>query len=117
MAVWHSGGHTVSLYTKYLWSLISPTCQIKKIDLNKSLATEFVLDKEENCIICPFSALDGLGDTVAESIVMARNDQPFSSVEDLIKRTKITKQHIEKLKELHVLDDLSQTNQMSLFDL
>ncbi|GAA5414708.1 PolC-type DNA polymerase III [Ureaplasma ceti] len=89
---------------------------LKMIDLEKSEIDTFVIDKEEKAIYCPFSSLDGLGLSVAESIVQARKEAPFTSIEDLTKRTKITKTHIQTLKDYKVLDSLSESNQMSLFD-
>lgn len=90
--------------------------RIKMIDLNRSDAKNFCIDHDAKEIICPFSALDGLGEQVAESIVAARNEMPFSSKEDLMKRTKLTKQHLETMTRLGILDHLSDTNQISLFD-
>ena len=87
--------------------------KMKNIDINKSKAREFVA--EGNTILPPFTSLDGLGKEAAESIVAARNEKPFSSISDLQKRTKLTSTLIEKLKELHVLDNLDQDDQLRLF--
>lgn len=86
---------------------------IKNIDLNKSLANEFVV--EGDYLIAPFSTIDGLGDSVANSIVEARNNKPFISKEDLQNRTKITTTHFKILSELGVVDHLDDDDQMTLF--
>ena len=90
--------------------------KFKMIDVEKSDSENFVIDYEDKAIICPFASLDGLGDQVAQSIIEARTEESFKSREDFIKRTKVTKQHIDSLTNLGVLDTLSESNQISLFD-
>ncbi len=85
------------------------------INLEKSEATRFVVDRETNTIIPAFNSIDGLGEAVAISIVEARNERMFISKEDLINRTKLSKAHIESLENLGVLANLDENNQMSLF--
>ncbi|MCQ3907327.1 MAG: hypothetical protein MJ219_00775 [Mycoplasmoidaceae bacterium] len=87
--------------------------KMKNIDINKSQATTFVA--EGNSILPPFTSLDGLGKEVAESIVSARKERPFSSISDLQKRTKLSTTLIGKLQDLHVLDSLDQDDQLRLF--
>lgn len=85
------------------------------IDLEKSDAKHFKITEDNKGLIIPFTALDGLGENVAEAIVKARNDSPFISQEDLQKRGKCPSSAIEKLKSLGCLDNLSESNQLSLF--
>ena len=59
----------------------------KMVDINNSLATEFRIIEEENALLCPFIAIDGLGAAVAEGIVEERNKKPFSSISDVLNRT------------------------------
>ena len=87
----------------------------ENIDLYRSEATRFVVDKEKGKVIPSFSAIDGLGANAALSIIEARKDGPFLSKEDLVERTKLNSQNMAALEELHVLDDLQDTNQMDLF--
>ncbi len=89
--------------------------KIESLNLSKSLANDWVVNKENNSIIPPFSAIDGLGDSVAKSIIQARNVKSFSSIEDLKTRTNINKTTLSKFKELGVLDDMEETNQLTLF--
>ena len=86
------------------------------IDLNRSEATRFVVDKERQALIPPFSTIDGLGGHNAESVIEERKKRPFSSVEDLLTRTHLTGTNVGDLKRLGVLKDLPESDQMSLFD-
>ena len=88
---------------------------LKMVDINKSHATEFIIEKD-NTLIAPFRAIDGLGTNVAKSIVAAREESPFLSKEDLQTRGKVSKSLIEYMTENHVLDGLPDQNQLSLFD-
>ena len=63
----------------------------------------------------PFNAIEGLGDTVAQNIVRERENQPFISIEDVQKRGKVSQTLIEKMKEMGILKDLPDSNQLSLF--
>ena len=85
------------------------------IDIEKSDGKNFVLDDDEKTLICPFRALDGLGSEVAKSVIEARNDRPFMSVEDLQSRGKLTTAVIDKLRSLKALENLPETSQLSLF--
>lgn len=89
----------------------------KQIDLENSLATEFRITEDKRGLIIPFSALDGLGESVAKSIVEARNVRPFISKEDLLNRTSLSKTLVERLEELGCLGNLKETNQISIFDI
>ena len=98
------------------YEMVSRGYKMTNIDLNRSLATEFRVDPEnQRQIIPPFKILDGLGDNVAESIVNAREEQEFLSKEDLLDRTLLSQTLIKKLDALGVLKTLDETNQMTLF--
>jgi DNA polymerase-3 subunit alpha (Gram-positive type) len=90
--------------------------KILNVDLYKSAATSFTIDYEHNAIIAPFNVIDGLGDNAAQSVIEARKNGEFISLEDLTNRTKLNSQNIEKLKDLGVLDNIPETNQINLFD-
>ncbi len=85
------------------------------IDLYVSHGTKFV--EENGAIRPPLNTIAGVSDAVAEAICKAREEGPFLSVEDLKKRAKIGNSIVDKLKEYHVLKDIPDTNQVSLFDL
>ncbi len=85
------------------------------IDLYRSEATTFVIDEERKALIPPFAAVDNLGENAAISVVEARKDGEFLSKEDLVSRTRLNSQNMASLEELHVLDNLQETNQIDLF--
>ncbi|MBQ7319292.1 MAG: PolC-type DNA polymerase III [Clostridia bacterium] len=84
------------------------------IDINKSEAHCY-RPEGDRAIRLPFSSLPGLGDTAAENIEKARTEEPFFSVEDLQIRAKLTKAVIEILRRNNVLDNIDETDQMTLF--
>ena len=88
--------------------------KIGNLDLYKSDAKNFLIDKKTGVLIPPFIVIDGLGLNAALSVVEARK-QPFYSQEDLLARTKLTSTNVENLRKLHVLDDLPENDQISLF--
>ena len=83
------------------------------VDLLRSDATAFL--PENGKIRMPFSSLPGLGETVAQKIIVARESHEIYSVEDLKEHTGISKATVEILRQNHVLDGLSETNQFSMF--
>ena len=86
------------------------------IDLNKSDASQFVVDPDDvKKIIPPFTAIDGLGEAVAETVVNSRNEHDFLSKEDVIKRTKLNNTHIKILTQMNVFKDIQEENQLTLF--
>lgn len=93
--------------------LIGRGFYIANIDLNKSHATEFIV--EDDHLIPPFSTIDGLGSAVANSIIEARNIKPFTSKEDLKSRTKITNTHFKIMDELKIISHLEDDDQLTLF--
>ncbi len=86
------------------------------INLQKSDAVKFIKsDTEENTLIPPFRAIDGLGDTVGKTIVQEREVKEFLSMEDLQKRGKVSTTLIDKMRSMKILDSLPESNQLSLF--
>ena len=90
--------------------------KFENIDLYKSHATDFILDKENGALIPPFIVIDGLGEAAAQSVVEARKDGEFTSKEDLLRRTKLNGTNVDDLDALGVLKGLGDTDQMSLFE-
>lgn len=87
--------------------------QFKMVDLQKSDASNWLIDG--NSLIAPFRAVPGLGLNVAKQIVAAREEKPFLSKEDLAERGKVSQTLVDFLTTNHVLDDLPDENQLSLF--
>ena len=88
--------------------------EFKMVDIYKSDAKDFII--EGNSLLAPFRAINGLGENVAKQIVIAREEQPFLSKEDLATRGKVSKTIIEYMDENGVLEGLPDENQLSLFD-
>lgn len=86
-----------------------------RFDLNKSEAKEFVIDDEQKGLILPFSIIEGLGEKEALSIIEERQKKKFSTKQDLKKRTRLKKKSLEQLEYFNVLNDLEESNQISLF--
>ncbi len=87
------------------------------IDIERSLATEFLVDHEQKGLIAPFAIIDGLGENAAQSVVEARKSgKRFLSKEDLLNRTKLNGSNIDELDKIGALKGLGETNQMSLFE-
>ncbi len=86
---------------------------LKKVDLYKSSATEFIVDGDS--LLPPFNAVDGLGTNAALNIVKAREEGEFLSKEDLRERSKISKTVLEYLDNHGCLEGMEEKNQLSLF--
>ena len=84
------------------------------VNLQESPATVWGV-ADETSIYPPFSAIDGLGDTVAKNIVDEREKSPFLSIENCQKRAKISGTLIEKMKAMGIFDGMEESNQISLF--
>ena len=95
------------------YELYARGLNFKKVDLYISEATKFTI--EEDGIRPPISALQGVGDNAAKSIVEARKQGEFISKEDLRIRSKVSKTVIETLSNHGCLEGMSETNQLSLF--
>ena len=85
-----------------------------QISLDKSDSKNFIVS-EDGHLIPPFRTIDGLGETVSRAIVEERNKKPFLSIEDLQNRAKISTTLIDKLRDMHILDGLPESSQLSLF--
>jgi DNA polymerase-3 subunit alpha (Gram-positive type) len=85
----------------------------KNISLTKSEARKFIID--DKSLIPPFTALDGLGEQAAQSIVDARKISPFVSKADLLTRSKISKTTMAVFNEMGITTSLDEDNQLTLF--
>ncbi len=87
------------------------------IDLYKSHYNEYKI--ENGKLRLPFSALDGIGLSAAESLYRAANDnggKQFVSKEDLTLRANVSSAVIAALDACGALKGLPESNQISLFD-
>ncbi len=87
----------------------------KNISLEESKAKTFVINEEDKCLVLPFMAVEGLGDSVAYKIEEEREVKPFYCIEDFASRGKVNQTTIGKLRDLGVFDGLPESAQMSLF--
>ena len=85
------------------------------IDLYKSHATNFLIEKDG--IRPPLNSIAGMGTVAAEGICKAAQEEPFNSIEDLKKRSKVGNATIDLLKKFDCLNGLPESDQMSFFDL
>lgn len=96
------------------YEMYARNIKILPVDIYKSDASQFkVID--DNTILPPMIALQGVGENAAIHIQQERENGEFISKEDLRKRTKISKTVIETLTIHGSLDNMSDKNQLSLF--
>lgn len=89
--------------------------KVLPVSLEESLATRFVIREEENALLPPLIAIDGLGASQAEDIVKGREEKPYSSLEDMKKRGRVGDAMIEKFKCLRIVGQLPELDQIVLF--
>lgn len=89
---------------------------IENVNLYESLSTRFKQSPTNpKAVIPPFVVVDSLGESVADTIIEARESADFLSKEDLMQRTKISKTLLQKFEEMGIVSQLNDTNQLSLF--
>jgi DNA polymerase-3 subunit alpha (Gram-positive type) len=83
------------------------------VDILKS--HPYVFRIENGALRIPLNKVPGLGEKVAVTIEKAREEKPFTSIEDLKKRTSVSNTVLELLKQCNALGNLSETSQYTLF--
>ena len=84
------------------------------IDIYKSHATRFTI--EDGKLRPPFVSISGLGESAAWDIMEGRKNQNFLSVEEFsLACPKVSKTHIQMLKDAGAFGSLPESNQVSLF--
>lgn len=89
--------------------------KFENVDLYKSDSDRFIIG--DNGILPPLKGLDGVGENAARKIVEERAVSKFISIEDLVKRGKVSRTVIEALSNHGCLEDLPESNQISLFNI
>ncbi|MCR5355149.1 MAG: PolC-type DNA polymerase III [Lachnospiraceae bacterium] len=84
------------------------------MDLYKSDARYFKI--VDGKLLPPFNSIDGMGDSAAETLAIAASQGKFLSKDDLKDRGKVSKTTIDLMSKLGILDGMSESNQLSLFD-
>lgn len=83
-------------------------------DIYKSKASEFTI--EDGKIRIPLRAIPGIGENCAKNIEEESKKSKYLSVEDFSKRTKAGNSVISILQKNSMLENLDETNQISLFN-
>jgi len=84
------------------------------ISIYDSHATKFII--KDGKLLPPFVAVGGLGETAAWDLMNGREGKTFISVEEVAAACpKVSKTHLQMLKEAGAFGDLPDTNQVSLF--
>ena len=84
------------------------------IDIYRSDATHFVVS--ENGLIPPFVSVRGLGESAAQATVEQRKGKHFVSIEEFsMCCNKLSKSHLDALKDLGAFAGMPDTSQISLF--
>ena len=82
------------------------------LDIDRSHSKKFIVDHDTNSLIPPFICIDGLGESVGDSIMEARKNGPFLSKEEILKRTQLSTTCFKVLEQLGVFKDLNEENQL-----
>ena len=84
------------------------------IDIYESHATKFLI--RDGKILPPFVSISGLGESAAWDIMAGREGKEFLSIEEFsVACPKVSKTHIQMLKDAGAFGSLPDTNQVSLF--
>ena len=89
--------------------------RVLPVDLYRSHPADFLVVGEKE-ILPPLSALPGLGLAAAENLAKAREEGPFISQEDMLRR-KVSRSVIDLMELAGALGDMPETSQVSLFEL
>ena len=85
------------------------------ISLYDSHAIKFII--KDNKILPPFVSISGLGENAAWNLMEGREGKSFLSIEEVSAACpKVSKTHIQMLKEAGAFGDLPDTSQVNLFD-
>ena len=84
------------------------------IDLYESHATKFLI--KDGKLLPPFVSISGLGESAAWDLMEGREGKTFLSIEEVAAACpKVSKTHIQMLKDAGAFGDMPDTSQVSLF--
>ncbi len=83
------------------------------MDLYKSHSDKFL--EEDGKIRPPLNSLPGVGTAAAKSIAKAREKGEFIAIDDMVKKSGITKAVVEALQSVGCLDGMTETAQLTFF--
>ena len=90
----------------------------RSLDIYQSQAINFTVDEENGALRPPFVSVAGLGETAALSLQEQCAGKEFISIEEISAACpKVSKTHIELLKEAGAFGNLPETSQIDLFSM
>ena len=95
--------------------MVSRGMKFKQMNINDSEAINFKVLEDKKTLLIPFGALDSLGASIANSIVDARKEHPFTSKKDVLRRTKLNATQFERMNGMGVFEGLPEDDQIGLF--
>ena len=88
---------------------------IKFLPIDINLSRGLIFDVvDDTSLRMPFVAVDGLGEAAAMSIETARLEKPFTSIEDVMERTKLSKTLCDYFKKIGAFGDLPEKEEAQL---
>lgn len=117
---WEQKGNSLSTKEKGQQTIVEMALEMNlrgfhfhKIDIYQSDAERFLIFN--GGLLPPIGSLQGVGNSAAHSIAQARQEKPFSSIEDLRVRGRVSKTVVEMLEKHGCLEGLPPTDQLLLF--
>ncbi len=86
------------------------------MDIYRAKAREFLIIDDKH-LMAAIDTIEGMGDKAAEGVEDAAKDGPFLSRDDFRDRTGVSKPVAALMGELGLLEQMPESNQLSLFDL
>ena len=99
---------------KIVQEMYARGCSFMPLDIYTAHSRNFQIVGDR--IMPSLNSIEGLGEKAADQVMEAAKDGPFLSKDDFRTRTKVSKTVIDLMDSLHLLGDLPETNQISLFD-
>jgi DNA polymerase-3 subunit alpha (Gram-positive type) len=87
--------------------------EFETITLGKSHYNDFII--ADNKLVLPYKVIEGAGEKVTKKIYEQSKIAPFTSIEDLKKRTSASIAVLDELFELKALEGLQKTDQFAFF--
>lgn len=106
---------TMVIVYEVVYEMLSRGYEFASPELGVSEATKFTVVNDK--VQMPYMAISGVGRTAAESVYDAYKEGPFTTLDDVKQRTKLSGNNIEDFKKLGLFTDLPQSAQMNLFEL
>ncbi len=120
MAEFEARGKDISAKDKSVMTILE-VCKemyargIQMLPISIFTSHAYKFQKVDGKILPPLNAIAGLGLSAAESIVAARDEAEFTSIEDIMQRSKVNKTVLEVMKASGALGDLPESSQISFF--